>query len=153
MMPMIPSRPVGPVRRVSRKAWPTAVSRHARTSALSAISAPRTCGETTQAASRAGDWIVTSMSATQQHDERRDQEERRELPPSVEQLAESGEDGRQARRGEAANVRRPRVGPDPAGLHSGLWLLCRCWGDSGVASESTRLAAGHGDAGRSISLP
>ena len=49
-----PRRPMGPWRRVSRNAWPTASSRHARTSRLSVRRAPRISGATIHATRRAG---------------------------------------------------------------------------------------------------
>ena len=87
-------------------------------------------------------------------DERRDQEEGRQPAPTVEQLAESRDQRRQARRGEAAD---------------GPWAWCRAgsgWRARGASDSSVAVGrrgcrraslpgggAGHGDAGRSISLP
>ena len=86
---------------------------------MSVRSVPRTGGATTQAASRVGDWVCRRMSADREEDERRDEEPERQSAPAVEGLTESGEDGRQTGRGEAATVGRSGVRPDPAGVHAG----------------------------------
>ena len=87
-----------------------------------------------------------------EHEQRRDEEQHRKRGPAIEQLAESRDHRRQRRRGEAAEVGWPRIRPDPGGLHAGLWLLCR-WSATRVSSRSLPGRDGHGDAGRSISLP
>ena len=79
-----------------------------------------TCGETTQATSRAGDWSWTSPTPTASRTREGKRKRSAEADASVEQLAESGEDGGQSRRDEAAEVRRPGVRPDPGGLHEGV---------------------------------
>lgn len=63
-IPMSPTRPVGPERRVSRKACPTASSRHTSRTALSVRSAPSTAGATAQAAIRAGVCVAQTTPTT-----------------------------------------------------------------------------------------
>ena len=87
-----------------------------------------------------------------QHDQRGDEEERRERGRRLNSWPSPGITADSARRGEAAEVGWPRIGPDPGGLHAGLGLLCR-WSATRVSSRSLPGRAGHGDAGRSISLP
>ena len=93
MTPTIPSRPVGPVRRVSRKAWPTAVRRHASSEHVERHQRAEDLRRDDPGRQPGRRLDRDEHEREQQDDERGDQEERRELPPSVEQLAESGEDG------------------------------------------------------------
>ena len=75
--------------------------------------------------------------AEHDEDERRDEEEGRQPATPVVQLTEPGDDGRQARRGKAAQVGGPRIGPDPGGLHAGVRLLCGVRATRLVDAEST----------------
>ena len=70
---------------------------------------------------------------------------------AVEQLTESGKDGRQDGCGETAAVQGSSVRPDPASVHDGR----RSSSGESSAPQSTADGSGgrHGDAGRSISLP
>ena len=147
--PTMPRRPVGPARRVSRNACPTARSRHASSRTLMVSSVPRTCGATATAARRVRDWVDTSATATEFEDQRRHQEQHREAGSPVERLTETGEHCREAGRGEAAAVDGSGIGPDSAGVHDGRWSS-----DSGRSVRAgVYPEGGHGDAGRSISLP
>ena len=130
--------------RVSRNAWPTATSRQARTSTLSASSVAEDLRRDDPGGqSRAGDCepTISAPRASRMSDGIRNRAASRRA--TVEQLTESRDQCGQAGRGEAAEVRRPGVRPDPGGLHA-VVDSCRGRGASrvrrGVYSSADRRA-------------
>jgi hypothetical protein len=79
-------------------------------------------------------------------DERWDEEECREAGPSIEELAEPRDHGREACRGESAAIRGPGVGADLGCLSAGLQdetpLSVAVAAAADVRAESTRTARG-----------
>ena len=143
-IPMMPSLPVGPVRRVSRNAWPTASKRHTSDHEIERQQRAEHLRRDDPGGEAGRRLELDQREAERDEDQRRDQEEGRQAGPPVEQLAESRDQRRQACRGEAATVGGPGVGPDPGGVRAGLQDLDSSvvWQRAGrLASESTRRPA------------
>ena len=131
----MPSQPVGPVRRVSRKAWHDGHEPPDERDDVQGEEGAQDLRGDDPGRQPGRRLDLDHEQPDDQHDERRDEEERRKRGPAIEQLAESRDHCRQRCRGEAAEIGRPRVGPDPGGLHAGLGLLCR-WSATRVSSRS-----------------